>query len=110
MNIKRSIGLILVLLFLVGCVTTPLTPVGKYYDALATFNDLVESYEWHYQIVDVEKQAVLKKYVDPAIENASVALDLWGESMDNAARMSVYNTLFKELQLIMIRYGVGGDV
>jgi hypothetical protein len=87
-----------------------LTPVAKYYDALTTFNDLVESYDWHYEIVDAEKQAVLKKYVDPVIERANTALDWWGGSPGSTTRMQAYNAVFKELQLLMLRYGVGGDI
>ena len=101
---------VVLLLLLIGCVSIPLTPTGKYYDALATFNDVVESYLWHYQVVDAEKQAVLKQYVDPVIKEASVALDYWGQYKSDTTRMQVYNTVFKRLQILLIKYGAGGDV
>jgi hypothetical protein len=88
----------------------PATPTGKYYDALATFNDTVESYLWHYEVMDVEKQALLREYVHPIIHEASIALDYWGQAKDDTTRMQVYNAVFKRFQMLIIKYGVGGAV
>ena len=107
---RPHVVVVLLLLLLTGCATVPLTPTARYYETLVTFNDFVESYDWHYAIVDAEKQAVLKKYVDPVIEKANTALDWWGKNTNSMQRMEAYNTVFRELQLLMLRYGVGGDV
>jgi hypothetical protein len=106
----KPIAIVILLLFLVGCASAPLTPTGAYYDKLATFNDLVESYDWHYNTLDAEKQTVLKKYVDPVIEEASTALDYWGQSVDDSTRMQTYMAIFSRLQRLLVEYGVGGDV
>ena len=106
---RKLLPIALVVMCILGCATMPLTPTGKYYDALATFNDVVESYIWHYQAVDAEKQEVLKKYVHPTIKEASAALDLWGQSKDSTTRMQAFNAVFKRLQLLLIKYGVGGE-
>ena len=107
---RKFFPIILVLMFILGCATVPLTPTGKYYDALATFNDVVESYIWHYNVVDAEKQAILKQYIHPVIFEASAALDLWGQNPANIANMQTFNVIFKRLQLLLIKYGVGGEV
>ena len=106
---RKLLPLALVVMFIVGCATVPLTPTGKYYDALATFNDVVESYVWHYNVVDAEKQEILKQYIHPVLFEANTALDLWGESPGSTARMQAYNAVFKRLQLLLIKYGVGGN-
>ena len=107
MQIKK-LATVLLVIGLIGCAAVPLTHTGKYYDALATFNDLVESYIWHYNQVDVEKQAVLKKYVNPVLFEANTALDIWGQNPASVANMQTYNIVFKKLQLLLIKYGVGG--
>ena len=109
MKVRPTVVILLLLLF-AGCVTVPTTPTGKYYDALATFNDVVESYLWHFEAVDAEKQTLLKKYVNPVIREASTALDYWGQARGDATRMQVYDTIFRRLQQMMIKYGAGGDV
>lgn len=106
----KPIAVILFLLLFAGCITMPATPTGKYYDALATFNDLVESYLWHYEVVDAEKQAILKEYLHPVIMEASIALDYWGLAKDDMTRMRAFHAIFKRLQMEFIKYGVGGDV
>jgi len=100
----------LAVVFIMGCATVPSTPTGKYYDALATFNDIVESYIWHYNAVDVEKQAALREYVHPVLFEASAALDVWGQNPANVTNMQTFNVVFRRLQLLLIEYGVGGDV
>ncbi len=106
----KPIALILFLLLFAGCVTMPATPTGKYYDALATFNDTVESYLWHYEVVDAEKQALLREYVNPVIFEAGIALELWGRTKDDTTRMRAYNAVFHRMQMLFLKYGLGGDV
>lgn len=107
---RKLLPVILVMMFILGCATVPLSPTAKYYDALATFNDVVESYIWHYQMVDAEKQAMLKEYIHPVLYEASAALDVWGQNPASMANMQTFNVVFKRLQLLLIKYGVGGNI
>lgn len=73
-----------VLIMSVGCVSFgDLTPEQQYSVARIEFNSLFEAYLDAYDAADIETQTKWKEEVDPRINEAILALDLWGLYQDS---------------------------
>ena len=108
--LKRSFGILTILLLLTACSTTlNLTSEARYYSALKTFNDVVETYLASYDKASPESQAKWSSTIDPVILNADAALSLWKTSLGSteaSTRESVYTTTFNSLISLLTSSGI----
>lgn len=110
-QVKRLWLVVLVLLFVMpslsGCSTTQMpTPRHSYASYLAKWNDMMDSYRFHYEMQTPETQAKWDEKIQPTIEASSKALDAWGGSPNSYDKEQAFLALEREALRLFALYAI----
>lgn len=105
-----AVALACLIMGMVGCAQTwNLTPSAKYYSALKTFDQNIETYLVQYRAASPETQAKWKKNIDPLILAANQALQTWRLSMGTtsaASKEQAWLTAQRQVMGMLISSGI----
>ena len=109
---RRSIRITLVLLMLLPLITCAhlQTSTGRYAEALATYNDLMDSYRLQYEVSDAATQTEFDKEISPVMGEMSKALSTWKKSKDDATKEEAWSDALYQARAALFKYGVIEEV
>lgn len=104
---RKLLALTLIVFFMAGCAGGQMfkkdaTPSERYLAALTEFNETVKNYLDQYNLQSPAVQANWKEEIDPWIKRVSVALDAWGEAIDDKAQTADKIRAFENLKDVLI--------
>lgn len=103
------VGIIGIAITFAVLATAPGCATNGYLETLTAWNDMVESYEYQYQLADAATQAKWKAEIDPKIIQANDALTVWGMAVGVAnqeEKKAAYIALEREVIGLLLEYGV----
>ncbi len=105
------LGLSLVVLMLLPVTCAHLqTSTGRYAEALATYNDLMDSYRLQYEISDATTQAEFDQKISPVMGEMSKALSTWKKSKDDATKEEAWSDALYQARAALFKYGIIEEV
>ena len=96
-------GIILVLLFVVGCAGNQVKG-SDYYQALGVWYDTGMQFKRYYQAADVETQAIWDAELRPLLIKAKEVLDIWYIHMDDGQATDGDMMAWKDLKNDILFY------
>lgn len=111
-NTMRILVAVLAVLFVLSCAPKVMTPIQKYTYYRAGFNDLIEfQYIPFLKTLSEEKKAEMKAEINPIVQDAYDALDLYYASVslnkdDQEAKFQFYMKLKNEIFSKAMKYGL----
>ena len=103
MKPKRLILMVLALLMIAACATTP---KGKYAQALDNFDAIMDSYRYYFSMADPSTQAKWNAEITPVLRQVSIALDQWKLAQYDIAKEQAYVNLYRQAVSLLIKYGI----
>jgi len=86
------------------------TSTGRYAEALATYNDLMDSYRLQYEASDAATKAEFDQKITPTMGEMSKALSTWKKSKDDATKEEAWSDALDQAKLLLFKYGIIEEV
>ena len=96
------VALVIMVMVSFGCATTSM----KHFHAqqLATFNDFMDSYRFHYERASPERQAEWDEKITPILKELSGALDEWESALNDETKEEAVLSLIRRVNRLLLEY------